>query len=701
MHEVEKRIRAGHGGWPHPGKMPAACQARPYPKATVTWSPVSTGSLYNYLHSPALFGRYRYDASALKRKKRKIPREVDAVAAPSVKPKLDRRAADVDVPDAFRSWFAPEEERVVRRVLSGGGRNFCQKNQENPTDSLYHAVGTLRCGMEVAPGRRCGRKMMAYMLPSGSDSRILRYKSGGCRQTRMPHYVEVSGALDWQVLQILIDVFRPDALKDMAANLSVQRNSSREEGRALAIQLVRAERKRDSAEMLAVEAKAEELAAKRAHDEAPSEDSRREFEDKQEAVTRWTERASLAGRKIRELKESRAKQGRQLDAYEEVTDEELQRCVELGVDLPRLIERVRGVPAALQRIVECLTSEVWLKKLGSGVYEVTVEFPSGESVARIFLDHTRCVPQPTRVLAAGRLAAGVEPADIAAELARHPAPTGQMTCALDEEDVVGVALMHRYFETEAAREGEHASVEDLAARTGESHERVAAVILAGELGPARWNHGMLVVRPSETELHRALPEFALREVARVNGIAPAPLVSSSVLYRANRSLPAWRIELPLKECALYQDAHRKRYFLREEVERTDLSMRVNEKEAEEARAALAAAVTALGRSELRPENFHPCVTVVRQLGPRFGDVSPARIKRAVRRGKVPAVRCLGIADTGRLYPNLLFVHVPPPVMSATSVDVVLGWMARQEGERPPRPGRRRKPDIQLHTELQA
>ena len=667
--EVEKRIREGSNGWPHPGLLPASRTSKPYPKVRIGWEPVNATMIRDHLNSPALFGCYRYNASALRKKK------PGGVTAPvEDKPKLQRKRADVELPGAFRSWFAPEEERVIRRILAGNGRKPFAKNPER-TASVLHAVGTLRCAMELAPGTLCGRRINAYYPFEGSDRPY--YHTGGCRQTRKPHFYEVSGELDEHVLEILLEVFRPDALREVATQLRVQRSSSQGEVRSLWAEIRRAEQLRESAEKLALDAKGKQTAAEHAHEEAAKEDKEelaKTISDQKEQVERWQARAADASRRIRELKARIAEQERRLRDYDAIADEELQKCVAVATDLPGLIDRARTIPGALQRIVECLTSEVWVRKLATGIFELRVEFASGESVVRVFRDSPPPSTQPLRLLAFNQLEAGADPVAVATEVARYPNPDGRKALPLDADDIRAVAMLHRHFESDLQREGEHWSVEEIASRVGSSREKVLSFALAGSLGPARWGTGGLLLRPSDKELHRSFREFAKREVARLHGVEPEALITGSEVYRANRWVGNGSVSSRLRKYVQYKDATGWVYFRRRDVEGAGLSMAVNEQEVEECRQALLDAVASLGRPELRAEDFHPSVNVVRSLGERFHRVTCGKVRKVAAAGHIPSVRCRGLIDRGRVLPNLLFVHVPPHVLQAGSESVVLEWL---------------------------
>jgi hypothetical protein len=92
------------------------------------------------------------------------------------------------------------------------------------------------------------------------------------------------------------------------------------------------------------------------------------------------------------------------------------------------------------------------------------------------------------------------------------------------ERVKGAAAVHAHFETDQPRDGEHKGFRQLAADTGEPLAVIRRAALDGSLGPGRWIDGELQLAPTVEELHRALPNFALREAARAHGLEPGELI---------------------------------------------------------------------------------------------------------------------------------------------------------------------------------
>jgi hypothetical protein len=494
--------------------------------------------------------------------------------------------------------------------------------------------------------------------------------------------------IDDHVLEILVEVFRPESLGEVARALRVDRASSEGGLRELKRKLQGAQDRLVAARQLALQAQMDVNVAEERQRLEPGEESAQALTDERTALVEWKRGVGTAVQEVRSFETRIREQERRLEDYGAVTEAELEQCIALANDLSALIERVRAIPGALQRIVECLTSEVWVRKLASGIFELQVDFPSGESVVRVFRGFVPVTSHALRVLVSERWNAGVLPDVIAQEIGRYPHPLGRTAELIEAEGVHSIVLLHEHFETESPRAGEHRTVAALASMVGERVERVMAYVLHGKLGPARWEDGQLAVCPTDAELHKAFPEYALREVARVHRLRPEELVSASDIFRANRNLPALNnLNAYVKD--IYRDAARFRYLVRSQAEEAGLSTVPNEKEAVQVRLALAAAVAALGRPGLDVKDFHPLVAVVRRLGPVCPWVKQANLKRALDLGTLAGVCCLGLTDTGRLIDNLQFVHVPPKVLNATSADAVSKWLPRPEGDRHKRGARMR------------
>jgi hypothetical protein len=411
---------------------------------------------------------------------------------------------------------------------------------------------------------------------------------------------------------------------------------------------------------------------------APSPEAFESVSVKEDEVSQWKESAGKALRQIRTLEEQVREQERRAEDYEAVTEAELEKCVALATDLPSLIERARQVPFGLQRIVESLASEVRLRKLAPGIYELRIVFPSGESVVRIFRDYAPKTSHALQVLASESIAEGRTREAIAAELAKYSRVSGRQRQVMKPDHVQTAALVHRYFETEHPRDGDHRTPEEIAGAVGRTADWVMSLALEGRLGPARWRDGGLVLCPTDRELHKCFPEFARAEVARVNGLRPEHLVSTSDLYRANRRDP--RIDYFARfGKEMFRDAGEGLYMRRTDADELGLAIVPNQDETEETRRALEGAVAALGKPGLNPRDFHPVAEILQHLGPRFTWVTAAVIRKAVEVGKIPGVRCLGLAVDGSLLPDLLHVYAPAPVLEATADSVLETWLPRPRG----------------------
>jgi DNA invertase Pin-like site-specific DNA recombinase len=224
-HEVQDRILQGYEGYPRPGLVPASRGSRPYPKSRLVWS--DTTQIRDFVRSPALSGCYRFESGSLRPKARLAGAGNEADSSRGRK----KPRPDVEVVGAFRSWFGPDEQPIVRRILAGYGLRAPYGRGMERVLIATSAVATLRCSVEIEPGKMCGRRIVARR--SSLRKGGFTYQASACRQSRHSHHLEVSSTLDEHVLDVLRDVFKPVPLAGVARALRVDRASTDARRRAL------------------------------------------------------------------------------------------------------------------------------------------------------------------------------------------------------------------------------------------------------------------------------------------------------------------------------------------------------------------------------------------------------------------------------------------------------------------------------------
>ncbi len=564
---------------------------------------------------------------------------------------------------AFPSYFTAVEEKRVRELVTNPSRaRGFYGDQSNRF--CFAVLRFARCAYERTPGKRCGR-IIRPAIEGRPPRGHVAYRALCCgRWVQPPHNTSAPAILGEHVLTVLKEVFRPERLHALVERFAVDQTEVGARRTALENRILDSRLRLETATSLALDAATEAERARRVGDLEIQRVKRR-------LQTRWQSEAEALTASIhvneRELKELTLQEAEFLSAQ----SGDLIKIKELATDLPSLIEKARVVPFALQQLVHALVERVWVRRLGVGVVEFSVEFPSGVEIKRVFTVGSPRGSQPQRLWAQRRLEVGADMSTLVRELSE-----GDMRAKTywNEERVRGAAAYAQYFETVETRTGKHLSIVEIARRTGEPRELVRASALSGNLGPARWEADGLALQPMEAELHRALPGYARRELARIHDVDPEDLVRAQDVRRANRELGIQAVEARLRGVRVFFDAAGKRWVPRSEAFRAGLQDEPNAAEQLTAEAALREAVAALGNPGLHPEDFIPAVDLAQDLQERFPFVTNLRITAAARRGKVLHVRTLGITRMGRMYPNLLFVHAPPHVRNASTEDIVGRWL---------------------------
>jgi DNA invertase Pin-like site-specific DNA recombinase len=660
---VATRIRDGYEGWPMPGQFPVRLGARYWkPGVQIGWTPVTPAKIYDQLRSPALFGTYQYQAPTLdlEHERRKRERGNRIRTGQRTLNGTGHSVLRVRYPGAFSSYFEPEVEPRIRGILRSSPRRHGEPFQGTAAPIPDAALRVVRCAHVKTNGERCGRAVRPTRTTDGG----WMYHAVSCnRWLRPPHRTVVPRELGEHVLDVLREVFSPARLHQVAERVKGDVRSR--EGRCAEItrRLIEARAKEEGAAALAIEAASKQERAKRENNAAEQTVQARLKE-------RWERTSASAAESViqleGELEQARNQEGEFLSA----SQADLERIVDLGTNLPALIEQARGVPFGLQRIVEALVERVWARDLGSGVAEFSVEFPAGVEVRRLFTTMAPRGTQPQRLFARERLAAGASPEAAGAELAALA--TEVHVRGWRPAAVRGAAAYSEYFEHVTSREGVHHTAEEIACATAQPADVIRTAGLLGKLGPARWKSD-LVYAPTEAELHGALPGYAQISVARAHGFDPDDLVSSIGLRRANRLMTDDE-EPRLRRCKAYRDAAGSLWILRREALAQGLRLEVGSEVAERVTASVAEALAALGMEHLDPADFIDVSGLARALGRRFPNLSYGRILGAVRQGRLLSLRAWGMTEVCRCLPDRLYVHAPREVREATRLEVIEDWL---------------------------
>ncbi|CAA9336182.1 MAG: hypothetical protein AVDCRST_MAG68-3374 [uncultured Gemmatimonadetes bacterium] len=686
--QVLRRIREGAGGWPRPGEVPVQSGPRVFgPKTKIQWMPATYAWIYEFLQSPALYGTYQYRAESLAPKRR--PRAPGAVAPgggredPPDRLEMNRVRRDlgkyvVRVENAFPGLYPAQYADRIQEVLSNPRTWRWKKNPAIPVCTLQ-AIRIARCNHEMVPGRHCGSAVKAHANPNLVDG--YDYVGSGCRARRTdPHFTRVPAVLDKHLLDVLQEVFTVERLRRFRDLVRTDREAHGVQRAELERSLARAEAGQDTAMEYALKANREAGRLRKLEKEAEAKGRDTEEED-------WKGKASKLGTTAAGIRAQLAGLSADDDAFRRASAADLEKVVALGTDLPRLIERARTVPGALQRITDALVDTVRVRRLGHSVFEMVVEFPTGETVRRIFCDGRMASPQPARLYCARRLEAGTDVHTVSGELITALAEASGRGCGVwRPERVKGAALVHEHFESVKPRGGEHRSAGEIARAIGEPETRVYAEALCGHLGPARWNGGRLTFAPTERELQRTFRGYAKRWVAEKYGVAEEDLVEvRTASPKGSEQYERLRYLLTKEDTPLI-DGMGRRFMSRSLYEGEGLQA------AEEAyesgvRESLEAAVAALGDPAYRPEDFVPAVDAPALWQERFPFVTFNRIHAQIRADRLVAVHARGRSSRGRVYGNLVFVHVPAEVRATEDEWVLRRWLWGEAGV-PGRRGRR-------------
>lgn len=95
---------------------------------------------------------------------------------------------------------------------------------------------------------------------------------------------------------------------------------------------------------------------------------------------------------------------------------ELAQIRQLATDVPRLLAAADRHPALVREFLTACVRSVWVRRVAKSTFEIDVKFLNGYAVRHLVRRRSLHYTQPQRAWASARLAAGIAPDDVAAEL---------------------------------------------------------------------------------------------------------------------------------------------------------------------------------------------------------------------------------------------------------------------------------------------
>jgi DNA invertase Pin-like site-specific DNA recombinase len=536
LSQVIDHIEAGNDGWPVKGHIPVRRSRVFDPDRPPEWVPlralrtdgrldVAHRALRAWYLTHALYGVYRFAPAALQR-------------APEV---LHVLGTLVETSNAFPALFSGVNRSAVKEILAGTGRRPYSKLYSNPRD---HRLATLRCGAPLSDGSICGLRLAGYpFVRAGRTAH--RYHSAGCHSRG--HGVTVPPDIEDATVDLVRRAMSEEVLAQAIAQVRTQdgANASLRKRRVTEIADLRDHIRRA---IIRVEA-----CGARGDDEGVEMWENRRFEH-----------TVALKHKLRDLQTLEA------DASDtaRLTGEDECGIRSLASSLDELLALAAPIPGKRREILaefyRC--AHVW--QLGTGVFEVVVEFPSGVRIETVVLCGTlvKC-RQPAMAMAYAALARWVDRSErrndpsgatsAATELAalwKRLCPRTDDRAQWTTRRVWGAALLYYYRNAlpqsirkavdrwsvpygRPAENGLTMTAQEIATRTGESLESVLKAALSGKLGDATFTQpddatssdvnrkdlsplaslGQVSFVVSLRSLHLAFEDHARREVIAATG----------------------------------------------------------------------------------------------------------------------------------------------------------------------------------------
>lgn len=487
--------------------------------------------LLSWFRSPALYGIYHFRSEVLQEETSEIAREM---------------GGDVWREEAFPAYASSEALSRINTYLRAPELYPHRGAYKGPD---LHRLAEVRCAHPLPDGSVCGWRARPWPRPDGT----FYYSNTHC--SSRGHTTHFAADLESAALSIIAEGYGKVVLESCLAGIRRAKGT-------------------EAARLQDLERAVQKLTA--AVDSAAARVDKYDAEGAAKDSAFWEQRRKERSRELETAVSDHARARRAMDDASGLAEAEFRSILALAADIPELIRRAGSSPDRMRRLTRALAECVRVRSLGTGVYHVEVEFPSGQRVGRVHFVKKPAAAQAVRLLARSRLRAWLDPsrrthagdaaatqaADVLAGEINAGLPATPRSVAWTGARLLAAALLPEDDTAETPRRGKHETIDQLAARLGLEPPSVLWAAASGDLGPARLTGSELGLRPTTAELHRAFPDLARREVA-VQRSWPLDDVILLEEFKAETGLPWMRIQLLASRGAgIANDAHRRRYTRR-------------------------------------------------------------------------------------------------------------------------------------------
>ena len=553
-------------GWPRPGAIPLRASRKHRSEQRMTWfsgTPRAIRArLRDWLRVPAVFGIYRYNSPAL---------QESAAAGTEV-------VSTFSQCDAFPGFAPSAEFDTVGEILQGINQGWKQGGYSGPRP---HALKHLHCGVSLADGTVCGRRLTAMYTPDR-----YAYYSQGCSDRGHPVPAIRGRLADKEVIAIILETLDTESVRQTVSSIRLRSNGIAEGAAVIQAQIEKLQERVKAVRELEVQAQLDK--------------------DTDDLLT-WRKHRHEKESELRRLEKRYSVEVQEENQLRMMSQADLARVSELASTLPELLERARAAdPKILRRILSALVKRVLFVRQNAYAVTFAVEFPSGLVVTKVVRTRNFNCSQAALAWVAGRVGEGVESEIIAAEL--NWAPATKHRVRWDAERVEIARWVADEDGLGERRTGTYRSAAELASTYDVAHKAVLVAAFSDSLGPAEFRVGDLWLCPTESELHRAIPEAARLDVAMAAGWPVADTISLAEAMELSGQIRATVNRRARNGSGIVKDALGRDYGRRRELLMT----------AEEAiRQKLAAEAPAL--LDLHPDGWRPMTDALKLFPGRRHD----------------------------------------------------------------------------------
>jgi hypothetical protein len=470
--EVLTRIRES-ADWVMPGYLPVMERSvRMFdPARKPRWAKGTWGQQWDQLRtwfrSPALYGIYAFNAPHLAK----------------ITSGAEEREFTVWFEDAFPSFADADTASLVRSIYARTRRGWKQGCYRG---ARPHALEQLACTEATEKGT-CQARLTAMYQADGS----FRYYSQACG--KKGHSVPTVGPeVDDVVIGAVVAAFDPREARAAIQALRKDMDSVLRRRRDAGMALQRLEERIETASEARHQARMDKNGRQQRH---------------------WDARLDA----LLEEKECRRAELESIQRDEvtlrEMIGVDLDKITNLGSDLQALLRNAReSDPAMLRAFMRMLIDRVHFRRVTGYIYEVEIEFPTGERMFRRVFPRRFTAVQAAQVWAHGRLADGADPEIVAEEL--NCARPTKHRVAWNADRVITASYLHEHGARTEIPAGACKPARALARRWGVPHRDVLTAAFLNRPGPASYREGDLLLCPSLRQVHWALPGAALADGAR-------------------------------------------------------------------------------------------------------------------------------------------------------------------------------------------